>query len=99
MTQIAKFLLNKFKYQIFKTFSVVLIAHLDTSFLQYYKKTTVFVIKMSSKVTVFLFLMAFVCDSFIAADDKFNVVPKLYEEIGCTETASAGNSNLKRYGK
>lgn len=47
-----------------------------------------------------LFLMTFVCDTFIAADNQFNVVPKLYEEVGCTETKnSAGNSNLKRCSK
>lgn len=56
---------------------------------------------MNSKFALiagFLFLMTFVCDTFIAADNEFNIAPKLYEEVGCTETKnSAGNS--KRYGK
>lgn len=53
---------------------------------------------MNSKVALiagFLFLTTFVCCTFVAADNEFNVVPKLYEEIGCTETK---NSGKKRYG-
>lgn len=49
---------------------------------------------MSSKIVLivgFLFLFTFVC-----AENEFNIVPKLYEEVGCTEKKSS--DNVKRYG-
>lgn len=55
---------------------------------------------MNSKFTLiagFLFFTTIVCDTFVAAENEFNIVPKLYEEVGCTEKKSAGNG--KRYGK
>lgn len=42
----------------------------------------------------FLFTVLVFGGSCIAADKKFNVVPKLYEEIGCTQIES--DSNTKR---
>lgn len=55
---------------------------------------------MNSKVVSiagFLFITTFVCDTVIAIENEFNVVPKLYEEIGCTEKKPTGDG--KRYGK
>lgn len=58
---------------------------------------------MDSKVALiarFLFLITVVCDTFIAAENEFNVVPKHYEELGCTENKkSTGSENLKRCAK
>lgn len=45
----------------------------------------------------FLFITTFVCDTIIATENEFNVVPKLYEEVGCTEKNSADDG--KRYEK
>lgn len=55
---------------------------------------------MNSKVALivgFLFITTLVCDTVIATENEFNLVPKLYEEVGCTEKNPAGDG--KRYGK
>lgn len=50
---------------------------------------------MDPPVDCFLFLI-FVCGTFVAAGSEFDVVPKLYEEVGCTENKNAAS---KRYSK
>lgn len=54
-------------------------------------------IKMNTKVVLkagFLVLITFICNTVVGAENDFNVVPKLYEEVGCTDSAG-----LKRYKK
>lgn len=44
--------------------------------------------KVAAKVSCLFFIIGV---RFIAADKEFDVVPKLYEEIGCTEIKSDSN--------
>lgn len=53
---------------------------------------------MNSNVVLkagYLFLFAFIGDTFIAAENEFNVVPKLYEEVGCTENKNSDGKSKR----
>lgn len=43
-----------------------------------------------------LFSISFICGTISGAESEFDTVPKLYEEIGCTEVKNSGGKGFEQ---